>query len=242
MTPNGEIVSYARFPYNTFTTLPLEELYDTVKHLRSQSQMSLPSCLKTTFSPQEIQFLTENEPITILPRYTMNGIELITDNIPSIRAMQRLSVPLWFALILKRQNKCSLVPPDWLNLKSLQDFYQYEVNELTSFAKLPNNWLELSKLIFEYASDDINDEVYKLKSLVQDLKEIRMIKVQKGLELINESHLQLDNLSLLEINEIRPFVVEIMGKLTSLDKSTSTGMEQEEMQYGDNDGDIEDHL
>ena len=69
-----------------------------------------------------------------------------------------------------------------------------------------------------------------------------MIKVQKGLQLINESHLQLDNLSLLEINEIRPFVVEIMGKLTSLDKSTSTGMEQEEMHYGDNDGDIEDHL
>lgn len=40
--------------------------------------MSLPTALKDAFTPQEIQFLTENELITILPRYTMKGMDLIT--------------------------------------------------------------------------------------------------------------------------------------------------------------------
>lgn len=130
--------------------------------------------------------------------------------------MHRVDVPLWFALILKSQGKCSLVPPEWLTFKQLTEFYQYETSEIGSFSKLPSNWLELSKIFFDKASDDVNDEVHKLKSLIQDLKEIRMVKVKKGLTLVNESHLQLDNLSLMEINEIRPFVVSVMSKLTKL--------------------------
>jgi GINS complex subunit 2 len=153
--------------------------------------------------------------------------------------MHRVEVPLWFALILKSQRKCSLVPPHWLNCKSLNDFYQFEVAETEQFAKLPSNWLELSKIFFDRAPDDVNDEIYKLKSLIQDLKEIRMIKVKKGLKLINESHLQLDGLSLMEINEIRPFVVEVMAKLTKLNKSVKQA-EQEEQFVQDNMDDYDD--
>lgn len=149
--------------------------------------------------------------------------------------MQRVDVPLWFALILKSQRKCSLVPPEWLSCKSLQEFYQFETSELDSFSKLPYNWLELSKIFFEKAFDDMNDEVHRLKSLIQDLKEIRMIKVKKGLKLVNESHLQLDNLSLMEINEIRPFVVDVMTKLTTLTDAVGEDEPVEENVYDDDD-------
>ena len=201
--------------------------------------MSLPNNLKDTFSPAEIHFLTENALITILPRYSMNGLSLITTKLPKIRAMNRIQVPIWLALILKAQRKCNIVPPEWLNLKKLQDLYQFEVTTLESFSELPYNWLEISKIFFENASDDLADEVYKLKSLVQDLKEIRLIKVKKGLTLVNESHLQLDNLSLMEINEIRPFVVSVMNKLTDLTDAVAPEAGDQEVQeeYEDDDDD-----
>ncbi|CDR41244.1 CYFA0S06e04764g1_1 [Cyberlindnera fabianii] len=199
--------------------------------------MALPNHLKNTFTPAEIEFLTENETITILPRYTMNGLDLITDRIPKIRAMQRVEVPIWFALILKSQRKCSIVPPVWLSQKELMELYDFEIAEPESFSQLPKNWLEIAKLFFENAPDDLTDEAHKLKSLVQDLKEIRLIKIKKGLKLLNESHLQLDNLSLMEINEIRPFVVLAMSKLTKLNEAAvaeeGQGDGAEEYEYDD---------
>lgn len=154
--------------------------------------------------------------------------------------MNRIQVPIWLALILKAQRKCNIVPPEWLNLKKLQEFYQFEVTTLESFSELPHNWLELSKIFFENASDDLSDEVHKLKSLIQDLKEIRMIKIKKGLTLLNESHLQLDNLSLMEINEIRSFVVTMMGKLTDLSEAVTENAEEQGAgdEYEDDDDDM----
>lgn len=204
--------------------------------------MALPNKLKETFSPQEIQFITENQHIQILPRYTMNGIDLITDEIPKLRALHRVSVPLWFAVILKSQRKCSIVPPKWLTVSKLQELYKYELNETQSFSSLPHNWLELSKIFFDEAPDDLQDEAHKLKSLIQDLKEIRLIKVKRGLGLINESHLQLDNLSIMEINEIRPFVVQIMTKLTDLDEAAKDADNGNEEKVYDDDDDQDQDL
>lgn len=154
--------------------------------------------------------------------------------------MNRIQVPIWLALILKAQRKCNIVPPEWLNLKKLQELYQFEVTTLECFSELPHNWLELSKIFFENAPDDLSDEVHKLKSLIQDLKEIRMIKVKKGLTLLNESHLQLDNLSLMEINEIRSFVVTMMGKLIDLSEAVTENTQEEgaEDEYEDDDDDM----
>lgn len=191
--------------------------------------MSLPGPLKHTFTPEEIQFLTENQHITIIPSYSINKFELITDKLPKIVASQRVQVPIWLAVILKAQNKCRMVPPHWLALHSLQEFYTYEVENLTGFSELPVNWLELSKIFFENAPDDLHDPVYKLKSQIQDLQEVRLIKVKKGLSLINESHLQFDNLSLLEINEIRPFVVQVMSKLQKLHAASVEQPEDEDV-------------
>lgn len=184
-----------------------------------QLTMALPARLQRTFTPQELQFITENTSIEILPRYTMASIDLITTTIPPLRAMQRATVPVWVAVILKQQHKCSIVPPDWLTVPQLKHHHTVETKQLNSFSELPDNWLEVSKLFFDFAHDDLSDEVHKFRALVQDLKEIRMIKVRRGIAHVNESNLQLDNLSVLEINEIRPLLVQTMGKLAALDKA-----------------------
>ena len=95
--------------------------------------MALPAHLQQTFSPEEIQFIVENEPIKIFPRITTRqklygndrGVknripsrwQLITTDDKALNnmvAMRSTEVALWVALLLKQQSKCSIIAPQWL--------------------------------------------------------------------------------------------------------------------------------
>ena len=197
--------------------------------------MSLPKKLQDTFSPEELQFMVENEPIKIFPRFTTRKrinkhkddildsdfsrwrmITMSDTALNNMVAMQSTTVALWIALLLKQQNKCNIIAPEWLTCKSLDRAIQFEQNNTRRFSPLPWDWLILSEILFKKAPDDFHDPIYKLRSRIQDLREIRQLKVAKGIKYMNESHLQLDNLSLLEINELRPFISGIMDKLKEI--------------------------
>ncbi|CAI5757922.1 unnamed protein product [Candida verbasci] len=182
--------------------------------------MVLPSNLIGNLTPNELSFLTENEMITILPRYSMNKIDLIGTSIPKLRAMRREKVPLWVALILKSQSKCNIVPPDWLNHQYLKDKYDEEIRKANQFSALPFNWLEITKIFLDNASDDLQDSTDEIRSIIQDLKEIRLVKSRRGLKELNESNIQLNGLGMMEINEIRTFVIPVMNKLRQLHDTT----------------------
>ncbi|KGQ91766.1 DNA replication complex GINS protein PSF2 [Candida albicans L26] len=184
--------------------------------------MVLPKNLQGNLMPSEITFLAENELITILPRYSIKKIDLIGTSIPNLRAMRRELVPLWVALILKSQDKCSIVPPKWLTVAYLKERYEDEIRKPLQFSDLPWNWLELSKILLEKAPDDLSDPVDQLRSVIQDLRETRLVKSKKGLKELNESNIQLNGLSLLEINELRPFVIPVMNKLRQLYDTTQS--------------------
>ncbi|KAK6871961.1 DNA replication complex GINS protein PSF2 [Candida tropicalis] len=151
---------------------------------------------------------------------------LIGTRIPNLRAMRREQVPLWVALILKSQDKCSIVPPKWLNVAFLKEKYDDEVRKPLQFSDLPWNWLEVSKILLDKASDDLSDPVDQLRSVIQDLREVRLVKTKKGFKELNESNIQLNGLSLLEINEIRPFVIPVMNKLRRLHETTQSNYSQ----------------
>jgi GINS complex subunit 2 len=136
--------------------------------------------------------------------------------------MRREKVPIWIALILKSQDKCNIVPPKWLNLVYLKEKYDEEIKFPLKFSSLPWNWLEISKVLLSRASDDLSDPSHQLRSIIQDLREIRLVKSRKGLKELNESNIQLMGLSLLEINELRPFVLGVMNKLRQLHDTTAT--------------------
>ncbi|CAX44735.1 DNA replication complex GINS protein PSF2, putative [Candida dubliniensis CD36] len=182
--------------------------------------MVLPKNLQGNLMPSEITFLAENELITILPRYSIKKIDLIGTSIPNLRAMRRELVPLWVALILKSQDKCNIVPPKWLTVAYLKERYDDEIRKPLQFSDLPWNWLELSKILLEKAPDDLSDPVDQLRTVIQDLRETRLVKSKKGLKELNESNIQLNGLSLLEINELRPFVIPVMNKLRQLYETT----------------------
>lgn len=153
--------------------------------------------------------------------------------------MRREKIPIWIAVILKSQDKCNIVPPEWLNLIYLKEKYEEELKQPHKFSVLPWNWLEISKILLNKAADDLSDPTHQLRSIIQDLREIRLVKSRKGLKELNESNIQLDGLSLLEINELRPFVLTVMNKLRQLHESVNTktdrgtGNDQDDDMYND---------
>lgn len=150
--------------------------------------------------------------------------------------MRRQQVPLWVALILKSQDKCSIVPPVWLNLIYLKERYAEEVKRPLRFSDLPWHWLEISRILLAKALDDLPDPSHQLRSVIQDIREIRLLKSQNGLGELNESNIELTGLSMLEINELRPFVLTVMDKLrqlhsSSVDKDSTQGPGEDDAGY-----------
>lgn len=135
-----------------------------------------------------------------------------------------IEIPLWMAMILKKQRFCRMMTPVWLSVARLKEYLNFERNNPYKFAALPWSWMVISKIFINQFPEDLvnEDKISELRSILQDIREIRISKVQRGMEILNESHLQLDNLSLLEINEFRHFISATMTKMKNLHKSSLT--------------------
>lgn len=173
-----------------------------------------------SFTSKEIAFLAEEELIDILPRYSMNKLELIGTNLGKLRPLQKTEVPLWIAVILKRQNKCSIMIPPWLSVPYLKKKYAEEQKVRNKVTSLPWHWIPISKILLDVCPDDFVDSPHELRSLIQDLRDIRMLKTRQGFDAIDDDYLELTGLSLFEVNEIRPLLLQTMDMLNSLKKVT----------------------
>lgn len=189
-------------------------------------------------SSKEIAFLAEQENIYILPRYSTNGITLIAKSMPKLKALQKTEVPIWLAILLKKQNKCNIVIPEWLSVPYLSNKYKEEQRKKDRVSRLPWNWIPISKILLDTCPDDFVDSPHQLRALIQDLREIRLLKTRKGFKMIEDNYLELTGLSLLEINEIRPFLTKTMDTLRAL-KKVSLNEDDEIPESNDiNDADI----
>ena len=77
------------------------------------------------------------------------------------------------------------------------------------------------------ASDDIV-EPELTRRLLRDLREVRQAKARKGIETIGETHLQMDNLGMMEINEIR-FLNQALDRLKMLNTAKYNPGEEDGM-------------
>lgn len=179
--------------------------------------MALPVKLEETFTPAEIAFLAEDEIIEVLPRQGLDSLELLGSDIPRMRPQLRSKVPLWLALVMKKQQRCQIVPPEWLSVEVLTSIYEEEAKTVDRFSnRLPMNWLEIGHILLNKAADDFESPEASIRALLQSVREVRLAKARAGLAELNESHMQLDDLGLMEINEIRPFVGKVMDELRRL--------------------------
>jgi GINS complex subunit 2 len=123
--------------------------------------MALP--LPPGLTHAEVAFLAEMELVTVVPRQRLESIELLgvkkqkslsahthTDThtvtliitrqgkISPLRPPHRTDLPLWLALLLKKQRRANIVPPPWLHPSSLAEIIKRETKENpTAFSDPP---------------------------------------------------------------------------------------------------------
>ncbi|KAL7627752.1 DNA replication protein psf2 [Parahypoxylon ruwenzoriense] len=88
--------------------------------------MALP--LPPGLVPTEVAFLCEMEMVTIVPRQRLESIPLLSGNTPTLRPPHRAQLPLWLALLLKKQRRANIVAPPWLYPDSLKEIIHHETN------------------------------------------------------------------------------------------------------------------
>ncbi|KAK9716829.1 DNA replication protein psf2 [Basidiobolus ranarum] len=191
--------------------------------------MALPRSLSHGLTPAEIEFLAENEFIEILPSFRIDTLDFISGSCGPFRPPGKAKIPLWLALTLKKQQKCTIIPPQWLTVENLTQKLEEEESE-GKFSELPYRYMEIAHLILESASEDV-PRSENIRKLLKDLREVRQSKARDGLTALNPDYLQMDNLALMEINEIRPFFGRAFDELRKLtpveDPYTNTSQSQD---------------
>ncbi|KAI9025827.1 Psf2-domain-containing protein [Phycomyces nitens] len=176
--------------------------------------MALPRIHQAAFTPQEVEFLSGNEMLTIIPTQRINELDLIQKSVGPFRPPLQSKVPLWLAILMKKQQKCTIVCPEWLTVECLKDRLEEEEND-ADFSKLPFHYMEMAQLILENARDDVpNSE--QVRTLLKDLRETRQAKSRVGLAELDDNWLGMNNMSLMEINEIRPFFTRAYDQIRRL--------------------------
>ncbi|TEB35723.1 Psf2-domain-containing protein [Coprinellus micaceus] len=183
--------------------------------------MALPVHLRDSVTPQELEMIACQQLIEIVPLIAMEKTAFISGAYGPLRPPSKAKLPLWMAVNLKLKKKCHIIAPDWLNVEHLQDRLAQEVAKPDAFSDLPFRFSEISKVLLDVASDDLENPD-QLRSLLKDLREARQAKSREGLKHLDHSELGLTGLSSMEINEIRPFFVQSMNVLTKIARSSET--------------------
>ncbi|KAI5836909.1 GINS complex protein-domain-containing protein [Morchella snyderi] len=183
-------------------------------------------------TPSEIAFLAESEPITIIPRQRLDRLPLISGTLPAFHPPQRATVPLWLALLLKRQRRCNIVPPPWLTPSSLDAALKREADSpFFSAAQLPFRWLETATLLLAAAPDDVGDDV---RVALRELREARQRKVREGVRAggVEGTYVMMNGLGAMEIAEVRGFVGGVVDGVRRIGGSREEGRRRAEEERG----------
>ncbi|KAF1810179.1 DNA replication complex GINS protein PSF2 [Eremomyces bilateralis CBS 781.70] len=209
--------------------------------------MALP--LPPGLTPAEVAFLCEMEMVTIVPRQRLDGLELLGGSIPPLQPPRRTDIPLWLALLLKRQNRANIVPPPWLLPASLANILDVETEMTEAFSSppplppsakgsepisppfqpsctadasahaLPYHWLEVGEVLLDAASDDF-EEPDLVRRLIRDIREVRLSKLRAGVEVLDAGGgVQMNGVGGLEVAEGRAFIGGVIDNLRKLGAS-----------------------
>lgn len=125
---------------------------------------------------------------------------------------------MWLALNLKQRHKCRIVPPEWMETNKLEEIREQE-RKLDTFTPIPSPYyMELTKLLLNHAADNI-PKADEIRTLVKDIWDTRVAKLRLSADSFisqQEAHAQLDNLTLMEINTTRSFLLDSLNYMYKL--------------------------
>lgn len=144
-------------------------------------------------TPSDLEFLAEDELLEIIPTTSvtlevLNGSiagEIIWSGTGLNRFHQRTSVPAWIAIMLKKRKMCSICCPTWLEHEYLMNVLREEKLHTDKFFTLPRYFLELGKLLLNFAADDVcqASEMFRIRIAIKDIEDCRRDKITRGLRL-----------------------------------------------------------
>ncbi|EGZ19885.1 hypothetical protein PHYSODRAFT_328060 [Phytophthora sojae] len=182
-----------------------------------------------SLSASETEFLAEQELIAILPHFHLrdnNGmLNFISGDFGPFQPGITTHVPLWLAIMLKQLNKCRILAPSWLSVDYLMSRLERE-KASDAFEELPFHYLEVASLLLKNAPEDL-DQGEHLRSLLEDLQNVRQDKIRNGLSRIagdvvqsggSASVIQMNNISALEINSVREFMIGSLNQFYRLSR------------------------
>ncbi|XP_028754124.1 DNA replication complex GINS protein PSF2-like [Neltuma alba] len=159
------------------------------------------------FSAEELEFVAEDDMVETVPNLKMGALNLVSGDFGPFAPQIATQVPLWLAMALKKRGKCSIRPPEWMSVDNLTQVLEAERESQEMSEKLPFHYVEISRLLFDHARDDI-PHVYTVRSLIEDIRDVRFHKVRTDLEAFNGRTIavKIKNLSAMEVNIVRPFI------------------------------------
>jgi len=182
---------------------------------------------------------------------------------PSLHPPHRTNIPLWLALLLKKQKRANIAPPPWLRPASLSHILDYEtehskeafspppklpsltsnplsppfLNSSTVEAQrdaLPYHWLELGELLLQAAPDDFED-VDQVRRLMRDLREVRMAKVRSGVDGLDAGGgFRMNGVGGMELCEGRSFLGDVIDGLRKLNSSKEQAKKEKDAEDREN--------
>lgn len=178
----------------------------------------------------DAEFLAERQPVFITPAFDMEKLQLIEGDFGPFKAGKQVMVPFWLALMLKKDKKCRITPPEWMNAETLTDILAKEQEEKGIFTKVCNpgagyqqheyHFMEISKLMLRYAEDDVTN-ARKIKELIHDIVHIRANKQRAGLKYVDTETMliQQDNIGAVELRTIRTYICGIMDNFYKMHRT-----------------------
>eukprot|EP00945_MAST-04E_sp_MAST-4E-sp1_P000630 g630.t1 len=180
--------------------------------------------------PAEIEFVAENSMVTIIPKFKLGVLYMITGEYGPFLSQTPAEVPVWLAVHLKKLQRVNIKVPDWLEVEYLSSCLDQEKRDQNLSRTLPHHYSEIASMLFEVASDDI-EQPDRLRTLVEDIANIRQTKLRKGMESVMENvkvggspNVSLTGIAALEMNKIRPSFLhglEMFWKLRNMNKVSS---------------------
>ncbi|XP_044271496.1 DNA replication complex GINS protein PSF2 [Tribolium madens] len=169
--------------------------------------------------PEEVEFLGEKQLVTIVPLTTDDdSLKLISGDFGPFRMGMPVKVPLWVAVRLKQQKHCKIQPPDWMDIETLEAI-KNEEKLSRNFTKMPSNFYMVeAKQILGCAFEDIS-RADEIRTIIKDIWDIRMSKLRSSIDLLvrnNVAFAEVNNLTLMEINSIRPILPHGLDQIRRL--------------------------
>lgn len=102
---------------------------------------------RDTHTISELEFLAEANEIEIVPNFKKNELNLICGTYGPFKPNKPVKVPLWLAIQFKKNKKCKVIPPIWLDINFLTMKAEDEKKN-NSLQELPYYFFEICQMLF----------------------------------------------------------------------------------------------